>query len=945
MDKKDNDFEFKFDFKKLNFSFFSKYSVVFLLLFVIFISVFVRMQPLDLPAIDDSVRNSVYNNIKVQIANQIKLQNPGVPDYIIQPKVEEEFKKYISQPGVKEQIESSISKFSEEQKDFFRHDNSTWAYMPDIDPYFWLRYANNILYTGHIGYEIVNGKEWDSKQLAPIGREVTPDRWHAYFLAYWYKTLHFFNSDITPERAAMYYPVFIYTLMAVLLFFIGLFVLDVYGAFFSSLTSVLIVGSLNRTLFGRADTDAWVLFFPVLTFYLFILSLRQEKFSLRLFYALLSGFVSGLFSYAWGGWWYVPDFIFGSVLLYILFLFFLEAYNFVLDKGFVFSFNSFKQFFLDLYNNVVVKNTLFVTFVYTFFTLLTVFFIRGNLNAIFAPFFALSFGKIKVPTRADFFPNVLTTVAELNPGENFNNVMNAALGIINSSGFTKIVFFIAIFGVFMLLFYDLFKKGFLKKKVDIKSLGLKPFFAFLILVWFFASVYASLKGIRFVLLLAPALSIAFGIGLAYIIIIVKDVLKSNKMESYVKLSSTVLFVLFLLIFFFTPSVAVNPDYSKSFVFKGFFGQALFIAKSDLPLIDDTWISVFDDIKSKTPSDSIITSWWDFGHHFIYFTNRSVTFDGTTQDSEVAHWVGRLFLTDNEIESNGILRMLDCSGSKGFYVIRNITNDDFKALYLLKNLVLIHDKVDAEKYLESLGYNNNEINIILSQTHCDAPEAVVIASADMIGKAAVWGHFGSWSFEKADVYNKVVRQNMNQNDALKYIVERLNVSQTEAYSIYRQIKTFNNDQANAWISPWPSYYGTGTCNLVDNNTLDCTSNIQGSLFPLKINLDSREAYVESDGRKMLPLFYLTKQGYEYSNKDKNPFNIGVTLINESNNYKVVFADPSLIGSMFTRMYYFDGEGLECYNLLSSHPWPRGGKINTFTSNWTCTNKTVEKYYLE
>lgn len=940
----------KLNFKKFNKKFWYNFSVFLLLLFVVFVSVNVRMQPLNLPAIDDSVKANVYNNIKVQIANSIKQQYPGVPDYIISSKVDEEFKKYISQPGVKEQINNAIKQASEQQKAFFRHNDRTdWAYMPDIDPYFWLRYAKNILYTGHIGYKIVDGKEWDSKQLAPIGREVTPDRWHAYFLAYWYKFLNFFNSDLTPERAAMYYPVFVYTLMAVLLFFIGLFVLDVYGAFFSSLTSVLIVGSLNRTLFGRADTDAWVLFFPVLTFFFFILSLRQKKFSLKILYALLSGFVSGLFSYAWGGWWYVPDFIFASVIVYVAFILFLELFNFYVKNkdNFSFSFKTFKELFVELVNNSVVKSTLIVTFVYSIVMMISVYFIRGNLNAIFAPFFALSFGKIKAPTRADFFPNVLTTVAELNPGKNFDNVINSTLGYVNSFGFnfTKLIFVIAVFGVFMLVFYDIYKKFSFKKGIDIESLGLKPFFGFLILVWFFAGVYASLKGIRFVLLLAPALSIAFGAGLAYIIILVNDILKFYKYKNLVRYSSVVLTILFLLIFFFSPSFAVGVDGSKNFVFKGFYGQAKAVAKSDLPLIDDTWISVFDDIKTKTSNDSIITSWWDFGHHFIYFTNRSVTFDGTTQDSEVAHWVGRLFLTNNENESLGILRMIDCSGSRGFYNIRdNVTHDDFKTLYLLKKLVLINNKDDAKKYLESLGYNNNEVNLILNQTHCDAPESVVIASADMIGKAAVWAHFGAWSFEKADVYNKVVRKNMNQNDALKYIVKRLNVSQVDAYEIYRKIKSFNNDQANAWISPWPSYYGSVNCKK-ENFTLDCTTRMQNNIVPLKVDLENKTAYFESNGRAFVPLMYLTKEGYKYSNKDKNPFNIAVALINDSENYKVVLSDPLLYDSMFTKLYYFDGEGLKCFNLLSSHPWPKGGKINTYTSNWTCKDKNVSKYYLE
>ncbi|MEK6854406.1 MAG: STT3 domain-containing protein, partial [Nanoarchaeota archaeon] len=46
-------------------------------------------------------------------------------------------------------------------KDFYRDENGR-PYSPDIDPYYWNRYAKNIVETGHIGDEIKNGEEWDN---------------------------------------------------------------------------------------------------------------------------------------------------------------------------------------------------------------------------------------------------------------------------------------------------------------------------------------------------------------------------------------------------------------------------------------------------------------------------------------------------------------------------------------------------------------------------------------------------------------------------------------------------------------------------------------------------------------------------------------------------------------------------------------------------------------
>jgi asparagine N-glycosylation enzyme membrane subunit Stt3 len=63
------------------------------------------------------------------------------------------------------------------------------------------------------------------------------------------------------------------------------------------------------------------------------------------------------------------------------------------------------------------------------------------------------------------------------------------------------------------------------------------------------------------------------------------------------------------------------------------------------------------IGNNTSNNTVITSWWDFGHLFTYEANRPVTFDGSSQNSPRAYWVGKALLTSNETLSVGILRML------------------------------------------------------------------------------------------------------------------------------------------------------------------------------------------------------------------------------------------------------------------------------------------------
>ena len=188
-----------------------------------------------------------------------------------------------------------------------------------------------------------------------------------------------------------------------------------------------------------------------------------------------------------------------------------------------------------------------------------------------------------------------------------------------------------------------------------------------------------------------------------------------------------------------------------FIYADPINGAINAASSDLPLINDAWYNTLTFIKDNSTETAIITSWWDFGHHFKAIAERPVTFDGTTQTDQAAHWVGRMFMTDNEAEAVGILRMLDCSHSKAFNTLMELTNkDSHKSLKIVREIILL-DKEKARKKLKEYNISAEKIDEIIPYTHCNPPEGYAIASEDMIGKSGVWSHFGSWNFERADIW--------------------------------------------------------------------------------------------------------------------------------------------------------------------------------------------------
>src|SRR5690606_12982097 len=122
------------------------------------------------------------------------------------------------------------------------------------------------------------------------------------------------------------------------------------------------------------------------------------------------------------------------------------------------------------------------------------------------------------------------------------------------------------------------------------------------------------------------------------------------------------------------------------------------AQNDVPIINDAWYNALTQIRDNSEEDAIITSWWDFGHHFKAISERSVTFDGTTQNTPQGHWVGRFLMTGDEQEAIGILRMLDCGATTANELIQAELGEPVDAVMLTKQIILL-SREDARAALE------------------------------------------------------------------------------------------------------------------------------------------------------------------------------------------------------------------------------------------------------
>lgn len=846
-----------------------------LLAIPLFISIAVRMQTASLPMADEWAQNSVYSQTKANIRAEIDKQSPNLPEEQKNALVERQFQQVLTSYG--SELDKQIKANAQALKEIYQ-DPKGRVYNLNIDPYYYLRWARNYLSHGYIGDELRDGKSFDNHKFAPIGGYSGDAAIYPYALVFLYKLLHFLNQSLTLEESSKYLPVLLSALAVIPAFLMGRRISNNIGGFFTALIIATNVAMLSRTMFGDADNDSYSIFFPVTIVWLFVESLEAKTLRKKCIFAALTGIVVGLYSFAWAGWWYVFDFLLATLGLSLVYFVFAHRAEL-------------KGHFLEYAKHSAIRDMLAVgLFLILFAGIFTSIFIGfGSFRgAILSPF---DFMKIKDASKANLWPNVYTTVAELNPGS-FDEVVNTMGG--------STLLWVSVLGVILTMFRrDEYGKPELR-------------YGILLSLWFAGTVYASTKGVRFNLLVVPAFAVGFGAAAGRIYGILSKSFSFRGSEKRIEVPKIIPSAAIVLIFLWLLSAPLASAYN--------------LPKSGFPLVNDAWYDSLTDIKEKTPKDTIITSWWDYGHIFKYIADRPVTFDGASQNVPQAHWVGRLLLTDNEKESVGILRMLDCGANTAFEKLDATLNNTPKSVRILHQIILL-DKDTAKKTLEGQNLSDKQADEVLNYTHCGPPPAVVITSEDMIGKAGVWAHFGSWDFDRADWW--ITARKLDKEPAIQKIMVDYNLSRDRAQQIVDEIKSIQNEDAgNSWIAPWPMYRSGLTGCGKSGNIIKCDG------IGLTVNTANMDATLSMQGASAPPssLVYLSNTGVEEKKFEGRTIPVSAVLIPAQNGYYGMLADPIIANSMFTRMFFMNGYGLKHFELLTQKSSPVGTQVYVWKVKW-------------
>ncbi len=813
--------------KIINFT--KKHKTILLLLIPIFLAIFFRAYIYDMPLTDEWATSSVESSIRAQIEAQINQDAPTLNQESKNELIEQQYQEFAEQN--QEQIDQQIQATADYYKNNYKDDQGN-IYLPDIDTYKFYMEVKNILGDDEKAFEINEQYDsvysWEATSL------------HPYLIAYSYKIADIFtNASIISIMFLI--PVIFAALSIIPVFFITRRIAGNIGALFASIMLAINASYISRSSAGVADTDLYNIFFPLMIVWPLLESFVTKNKKTKIILASVAGLITGIYSYTWSGWWYIFDFILGALGIYFLSLILKQRKNI-------------KHFF----KNKKTKDFLLSIIPYVISTLIFVSLFSGFSTFIYAPLTPIGFTSIQEASKENYWPNVYTTVAELNP---------ASLDTIISSLGGNLFFALSILGILLTLY--------IWRKTPIGLI-----YALLLIIWYIGIFYAATKGIRFIMMTAPAFAIGFGATIGIVYYKVSNWTSKN-LDLNKKLIRTIFIILFILLL-------INPIKAADST-----------AKAQFPLYDDVWDASLTKIKQDTPEDAIISSWWDYGWWFMAIAERQVTFSGGSQNTAQAHWIGKVLSTSDEEQAVGLLRMLNCGKNTAYYLLENQTGSTIAATDLIYEIVPL-TKDEARIVLEQ--NNIEDIDEILAESHCDNPATdIFITSEDMVSKAGVWAHFGGWDFTKSYIYTNI---NGKEKDySVEFLQTNLGYTEEQAFDMYREVNSLTSEQdANNWISPFTGYQGIGYCSSNDE-MVQCSNGLIVDKINDTIYLSAEQGYYSPekyfDGEQVRTIEGGTEGlAVAYNEKTQTSF----------------ITSPDLLESMFTKLFFFEGQGTEHFKLL-------------------------------
>ena len=778
-------------------------------------------------------------------------------------------------------------------------DDTGMPYFTEIDSYYNYRLTENYLNTGHLGDTVVNGTDWDSLSTSPNGREANYQPIIIMLAAWVYNFVNMFGN-VSLTQVAFWLGPIVGSLAVLPAFYM---VKRATGSMWGAIIAGIIAGAapayFSHTYGGFFDTDMFNVLLPLMTVLFLTESIYAKKPIFKALYAGIAALFLGLFSIAWSGYAYMVLLTFGTLILYF-------PASYIMDRKDGKDLSNIKEW---LVNNPATIPFVVFAIVGIIVLLITVgsTFVDTTLGII-----GMS-TSLQSATAGTAYPNVYVSVGEMQ--------IPQVIDILNNSGGTFTVLF-ALFG-FVLMFLALRKRPKVEEDVTVeepkeeksekklRTRRYKPktkkaeeiththenrfipgkfqwtqdekynnlFLFVLLILWTLGITVMLTQGTRFIeqfeVPIALMAGISVGIFLNYIDLKIEQ-------KPYVTFIAIVLLLL----------AVVSPLYADHLTSSQSVGST-----------NDDMYNTLTWIKSNTPENSVLASWWDFGHLFTAVADRQVVFDGGSQNNMRAYWIGNSLSTSNQDLSAGILRMLANSGEEASNTLDLYTGDTSKTVKIL-NEILPMDRTQASAALTgTYGLDQQQANSVLDQTHPSNTKPVyLILSSDMLSKAAWWSYFGTWDFE-----------NQTSHHYSYY------ATQSATENINGKSFTLGTDNGVVGVSGTSNETNGSTMNFayIDQSKLNKTID----MFTTEDKERLANELSEGTGNELIkPHKLILVENNQLSERIvNNNSNMSIMAIRQNDgSYFTVLFDTFLEDSVFTKLYLESGYNVTRFTFAHSEP---------------------------
>lgn len=495
-------------------------------------------------------------------------------------------------------------------------------------------------------------------------------------------------------------------------------------------------------------------------------------------------------------------------------------------------------------------------------------------------------------SETSLWPNAFLTVGEAKP-ISFRKALYESGNLI--------IFYFALLGLFSFLITSIQRRQY---HFYLKS--------FIFALWFFSSLFLALKVERFVVLFALPLAIFASIGLDQMRMMSEQVFKMKKVWS---------FLIFAFISIPFPLIFAHGTAQNS------------------PLImNDAWYDVLTVVDQKTPKDAVVNSWWPPGYFIISIAHRKVLADGGSQHLPETYWLAKAYMSSDEREALGILRMLDVSGNEGMRHLRSLgfSLDD------ASRLILGSVSKDRNQAFFDLSNQLSEDHRkrFLDLTHgIKLPSAYFLVYNDMIEQNLALSVMSNWDFKKSqEIYQSSQKRKVQLPLKWKGMAKRIVFAglSGKKLTLTDPALMWASSQTQDFIRLLVRHYDKPFSNA---SVLDDMLKIIGNVWKytsesplakregnvlifgngLRVNLETMDAIVLQENGTPFgfpqSLFWMQNGQLIEKPFSKPILDVSALIFEREGVYWSVLANRNLIRSMLFRLYYLGGEGLRYFKLFT------------------------------